>query len=91
MGKFNAVLLWLAAPLALEYSGMLPAWAAIIWLLSPFIALVVLGLGAGAIASVMDACTGDRAVRSQGVNTAKASRTAVMQPSAWTIHHPGSP
>ncbi|GEO41587.1 hypothetical protein SAE02_57350 [Skermanella aerolata] len=91
MGKFNAALLWLGAPLALEYAGLLPVWGAIAWLLAPFIALAVLGLGAGAVASVMDACTGDRAVRSQGAGKAKASRTAVMPPSAWTIHHPGSP
>ena len=30
MGKFNAALLWLGAPLALEYAGLLPVWGAIV-------------------------------------------------------------
>jgi hypothetical protein len=94
MGKFNAALLWLGAPLALALSGWLPVWAAAVWVLSPVAALVTLGIGAGAIAWIMDACTGDRARRSHGGNSpasAKTTRTVMMAPSVWTLHHPGSP
>jgi hypothetical protein len=95
MGKFNAALLWLGAPLALALTGWLPAWAAAVWVFSPIFALVALGIGTGAIAWIMDACTGDRARRGHGANSpansVKAPRTAMMAPSAWTLHHPGSP
>jgi hypothetical protein len=99
MGKFNAALLWLGAPLALALTGWLPVWAAAVWVFSPIFALVgalvALGIGAGAIAWIMDACTGDRARRGHGANSpahsVKAPRTAMMAPSAWTLHHPGSP
>ena len=90
MGKFNAALLWLGVPLALALTGTLPAWAAVAWVLSPIAALVSLGIGAGAVAWIMDICTGDRALRSQGAYAPKASRTVMMAPSAWTLHHPGS-
>jgi hypothetical protein len=95
MGKFNAALLWLGAPLALALTGWLPVWGAAVWVFSPVIALVALGIGAGTIAWIMDACTGDRGRRGDGANSpansAKAPRTAMMAPSAWTLHHPGSP
>lgn len=95
MGKFNAALLWLGAPLALALTGWLPVWGAAIWVFAPIFALVALGIGAGAIAWIMDACTGDRARRGHGANSpansAKTPRTAMMAPSAWTLHHPGSP
>jgi hypothetical protein len=95
MGKFNAALLWLGAPLALALAGWLPVWAAAVWVLSPIGALLALGIGAGAIAWIMDACTDDRTRRSQGanspVNPARTSRTVMMPPPAWTLHHPGSP
>ena len=95
MGKFNAALLWLGAPLALALTGWLPVLAAAVWVFSPIVALAALGIGVGAIAWIMDACTGDRARRGYGANspanTAKASRTAMMAPSGWTLHHPGSP
>jgi hypothetical protein len=69
MGKFNAALLWLGAPLALNFGGLLPWWGVVTWMLSPFIALALLTIGAGVIAAVMDACTGDRAIRGQGANS----------------------
>jgi hypothetical protein len=95
MGKFNAALLWLGAPLALALAGWLPVWAAAVWVLSPIVALVTLGIGAGVIAWIMDSCTDDRARRSHGANSptysAKTPRTVMMPPSVWTLHHPGSP
>jgi hypothetical protein len=99
MGKFNAALLWLGAPLALTIGGLLPWWGVVTWILSPFIALGLLGIGAGTIASIMDTCTGNRAIRSHGANsprkllTLKLNKSAAssMGASAWTIHHPGSP
>jgi hypothetical protein len=95
MGKFNAALLWLGAPLALAITGWLPIWGAVVWVFSPIVALAALGIGAGAIAWIMDACTGDRARRGHGANSpatsAKSPRAAMMAPSGWTLHHPGSP
>ena len=64
-----------------------------------FIALALLTVGAGTIAWIMDTCTGDRATRSQSAKyrqkhlTLKLGKSVAssMAPSAWTIHHPGSP
>jgi hypothetical protein len=69
MGKFNAALLWLGAPLALNFGGLLPWWGVVTWVLSPFIALALLTIGAGVIAAVMDTCTGDRAIRGNSINS----------------------
>jgi hypothetical protein len=73
MGKFNAALLWLGAPLALNFGGLLPWWGVVTWILSPFIALALLTIGAGVIAAVMDTCTGDRAIRAHGANSLRKS------------------
>ncbi len=75
MGKFNAALLWLGAPVALNFGGLLPWWGVVTWMLSPFIALALLTIGAGAIAAVMDTCTGDRAIRGQGANSLRKPLT----------------
>jgi hypothetical protein len=90
MGKFNAALLWLGAPLVLALAGTVPVWAAVAWVLAPIAILVSLGVGAGAIAWIMDTCTGDRALRGQGANAPKTSRAVMMAPPALTLHHPGS-
>jgi hypothetical protein len=65
MGKFNAALLWLGAPLALNIGGLLPWWGVVTWMLSPFIAIALLGIGSGTVAWIMDTCTGDRTTRGQ--------------------------
>ena len=99
MGKFNIALLWLGAPFALNFGGLLPWWGVVTWILLPFIALALLTVGAGTIAWIMDTCTGDRATRSQSAKyrqkhlTLKLGKSVAssMAPSAWTIHHPGSP
>jgi|tagenome__1003787_1003787.scaffolds.fasta_scaffold20640835_2 hypothetical protein len=99
MGKFSAALIWLGAPLALETGGLLPWWGVVTWILSPFIAVALLGIGTGTIASIMDTCTGDRAIRGQNINSPRKPLTlklgnaaaSSMAPSAWTIHHPDSP
>jgi hypothetical protein len=74
MGKFNVALLWLGAPIALMIGGLLPWWGVVTWMLSPFIAIALLGIGAGTIAWIMDICTGSRAVRG---HSAKSHRKPV--------------
>jgi hypothetical protein len=99
MGKFGIALLWLGAPFALMMTGILPWWGAVAWILSPAMAVVLLGVGAGTIAWVMDTCTGSRAVRGQAANFPQTSLTVKLSkpasssipPSAWTMHRPGSP
>ncbi len=51
MGKFNVALLWLGAPVALNFGGLLPWWGVVTWMLSPFIAIALLRIGAGTIAA----------------------------------------
>jgi hypothetical protein len=99
MGKFNIALLWLGAPVALNIGGLLPWWGVVTWILFPFIALALMAIGTGTIAWTMDICTGDRATRSQSAKNRQKHLTLklgkpvspYMAPSAWTIHHPGSP
>jgi len=99
MGKFNAVLLWLGAPVALNTGGLMPWWGVVTWILSPFVAIALLSIWAGTIAWIMDACTGNRAIRGHSTNSPRKTLTlrlskpaaSSMAPSAWTIHHPGSP
>ena len=90
MGKFNAALLWLGAPLALNFGGLLPWWGVITWMLSPLIAIALLGIGAGTIASIMDTCTGSRAVRGHSANSPRKPMTVKLRKPAASSMAPSA-
>ena len=90
MGKFNIALLWLGAPLALNIGGLLPWWGVVTWTLSPFIAIALLGIGAGTIAWIMDICTGSRAIRSHTANSSRKPLTLKLGKSAASSMAPSA-
>jgi hypothetical protein len=90
MGKFNVALLWLGAPVALKIGGLLPWWGVITWMLFPFIGIALLGVGAGTIASLMDTCTGSRAVRGHGASSPRKPVTLKLRKPAASSMAPSA-